>query len=249
MQNNIITLFGYKIFSDELNQIDSELNKKIIINTINPHSYAIAKKDDIFSAALKESDILLPDGIGIVYASSLINNINITRITGYDLLIHLILLLNKNSGKCFFMGTDTETLVKIKKRLKNECPKIKVDYYAPPYSQSFTKTENSQIIEKINSFSPDILFVSMTAPKQEKWVHKNKSLINAKMFCSIGAAFDFYAGTAKRPSQFWIDRNLEWLIRFLRSPIKYWQRNIISLPIFIKDVYKTKFKSLFQNIN
>lgn len=237
-------ILGYKIYSDSLDKIYIPKNGKLVVNTINPHSYVVAKKDDLFQVALQNSDILLPDGIGIVYASKWLNNINIARITGYDLFKQMLVLLNETNGKCFFMGTNDETLLKIKNKIGTEFPKIKVGYYAPPFTESFAKDENQQIIEIVNAFNPDILFVGLTAPKQEKWVHKNKSILNAKVYCSIGAAFDFYSGVRNRPHKFWRDKGLEWLIRFSKNPIRFWKRNIISLPVFLKDVIKTKIKLL-----
>ena len=126
---------------------------------------------------------------------------------------------------------------------RSEFPIIKVGYHAPPYTELFTEDENQKIIEAVNAFNPDILFVGLTAPKQEKWAHKNKSLLNIKAICSIGAAFDFYSGVRYRPSKFWRDRGLEWLMRFFSSPLRFWTRNILSMPIFLKDVMKAKINS------
>lgn len=243
MNYKTTSILGYQIFSDSLDKIDILKKEQLIINTINPHSYVVGKKDAIFQAALQNANILLPDGIGIVYASKWLNKIKIDRIAGYDLLIQMLLKLNNINGKCFFMGTNDETLLKIKNKIKTEFPKIKVGCYAPPFTDSFTKDENQQIIKKINAFNPVILFVGLTAPKQEKWVQSNKSTINAKVYCCIGAAFDFYSGAKKRPSNFWIDLRLEWFVRFLYSPIRFWKRNIISMPIFLKDVIKAKINS------
>jgi N-acetylglucosaminyldiphosphoundecaprenol N-acetyl-beta-D-mannosaminyltransferase len=103
------------------------------------------------------------------------------------------------------------------------------------------------MISAINNFAPDILFVGMTAPKQEKWVYLNKSQINAKIICSIGAVFDFYSGNIKRPNQFWINLGLEWLIRFLKEPRRLFNRNFISTPLFLFYVLKAKLFLLLKS--
>ena len=244
MNYKTTSILDYEIFSDSLDKINLPKNSKLVINTINPHSYVVAKKDDIFQAALRDSDILLPDGIGIVYASRYLNKIKIAQITGSDLLIHMLKILNEINGKCFFMGANDETLLKLKNNIRYDFPKIEVGHFAPSYTDSFTETENKHIIDKVNSFSPDVLFVGLTAPKQEKWVHHNKVILNSKVFCSIGAVFDFYSGIRIRPRRFWRDNGLEWLIRVSKNPIRLWKRTIISLPIFLKDVMKTKIKLL-----
>ncbi len=114
----------------------------------------------------------------------------------------MLIKLNEINGKCFFMGSNDNTLLKIKNRIRIEFPKIKVNCYAPPYKKSFNKDENQSIIENINAINPEILFIGLTALKQEKWVYKNKSFLNTKVICSIGAVFDFYSGTRMRPHDF-----------------------------------------------
>ena len=235
-------VMNYEIFIQNLDDINS--NYKQIINTINPHSYITAKKDLQFSKALNQSDILIPDGSGIVLAAKLINNQKITKITGQDLHDFLLEKMEEKNGKVFYMGSSRETLMKIEKRMSKEFPNISVSSFSPPFKSQFTEEENDMIIEKINSFDPDILFIGMTAPKQEKWLYQNKDRLNYTVACSVGAVFDFYAGTIKRPSKLWINLHLEWLIRFLKEPRRLWKRNLISLPLFLFDilVYKLKIK-------
>lgn len=234
------SIFDYKI-SNSLPIIAWKC--QFVINTINPHSYCIAKSDLKFREALKSSDVLLPDGIGIVFATKWILGKTISKISGSDL--HDFMLQNaiKDNLKIFYMGSSTETLEKIKFRLNSEYPSIKAGFYSPPFSIEFSEEDNSEILSYINSFAPDILFVGMTAPKQEKWVNENKSKINVKTICCIGAVFDFYAGTIKRPHPFWIKMRLEWFIRLIKEPRRLARRNFISTPIFIFDVLKEKFSS------
>lgn len=227
---------GYQIYADDVSHIRLTRNKQII-NTINPHSYVMAKDDKDFSKALHDSDVLLPDGSGIVLAAKQINKEKIGKISGSDLHAYLIDLLDKKKGKVFYMGSTGTTLVKIKERLNCEHPNILAEFYSPPYKTVFSKEENKKILYAINHFKPDILFIGMTAPKQEKWVAAHKDRIDTSMICSIGAVFDFYAGTIKRPSQLWLDLHLEWLLRFLKEPIRLWKRNFISTPLFLKDLF------------
>jgi N-acetylglucosaminyldiphosphoundecaprenol N-acetyl-beta-D-mannosaminyltransferase len=233
----MISFLGYSI---NTSLSISNKQQKLIINTINPHSFCEAKRDNQFKKVLIASDILLPDGIGIVFAVKLLLGINIYKISGSDLHLFLLQKANKDGLKIFYMGSSQETLNKIKFRLNIEFPNCIVDFYSPPYKNNFSNEDNLNMISAINNFEPDILFVGMTAPKQEKWVYLHKSQINTKIICSIGAVFDFYAGNIKRPSQFWINLGLEWFIRFLKEPFRLFKRNFISTPIFIFHVLKTK---------
>ncbi|QYH38976.1 WecB/TagA/CpsF family glycosyltransferase [Algoriphagus sp. NBT04N3] len=233
-----MNLLGYKI-KLELPSLDN--STILIINTINPHSYCVAKKDKDFSLALTSSDYLIPDGVGIVLASYFLNNQKIQKISGFDLHIHFLnLLQSRGGGRVFYLGASEGTLSLIKKRLKEDFPTLEVKTYSPPFKNKFTEEENQDMILDINRFDPDVLFVGMTAPKQEKWVYQHKSQLKAKVVCSIGAVFDFYAGTVKRPSQFWIDLGLEWFPRFIKEPKRLWRRNLISTPQFIFEVLRAK---------
>lgn len=240
-QNNKLKLMTYEIYIGDLETLD--IDQKLVINTLNPHSYIVAKKDTVFQDALRKSDILIPDGSGIVLASKLIKKRKILKVSGADLHEYLLNELNARKKKCFYMGSSESTLKKIRKRIVKEYPNITVETYSPPYKTTLSEEDNNIIISRINTFKPDVLFVGMTAPKQEKWVYQHKAVLNANIICSIGAVFDFYAGTVERSSQFWIDNHLEWLPRFFNDPKRLWKRNFVSTPLFLRDVLLDKFKN------
>ena len=103
------------------------------------------------------------------------------------------------------------------------------------------------MVEKINVFKPDVLFIGMTAPKQEKWAHEHFDRLDVGHVCCIGAVFDFYAGTVKRPPQWMINLGLEWLGRLLKEPKRMWYRYLISSPVIYIDIIKYKVKRLFNS--
>jgi len=236
-----IKIMGYSIFNDELSSINIAESNKQIVNTLNPHSYVTAKNDNTFKQALLSSDTLIADGSGIVIAAKQIQQKNIKKIAGTDLHLYLLQQLNISNGTAFYMGASQITLKKIKERLAIEFPNVIVESYSPPYKDIFTTDENKVILDKVNSVNPDVLFVGMTAPKQEKWLYQNKASLNFKVASSIGAVFDFYAGTVVRPSNFWIKSHLEWLPRLLKEPRRLWRRNFISTPLFLFEMLLYKF--------
>lgn len=243
-QFKIVELFGFSV-DTSIDDLHIK-NEKTIINTINPHSYCVAKKDDDFINALRSSDILLPDGIGIVIAARFLRGKKIKRIAGYDVFNHLMNVLNDKSGSCFFLGASEETLKLIKEKAKVEHPNVSLNTYSPPYKTEFTLADSEKMYDIVNKYKPDVLFVGMTAPKQEKWVHGYKHQLDAKIICSIGAVFDFYAGNVKRPHKFWINMGLEWLPRFIKEPRRLAERNLISTPKFILEMLSFKmFKKGF----
>ncbi|SDW69763.1 WecB/TagA/CpsF family glycosyltransferase [Flavobacterium degerlachei] len=234
----------FAIFDNSLEELP---NKKMLINTINAYSYVMTKKDALFKEALINCEILIPDGVSVVLAVKLLFGRKITKIAGADLFFYEMNKLNKTGGKCFFLGSSQDTLDKIVAKAKMEFPKIQVEVFSPPYKPTFSEEENAEMISRVNAYNPDVLFVGMTAPKQEKWAytHYDKLNINAHIG-SIGAVFDFYAGTVDRPSPFWINLGLEWFIRLIKEPKRMWKRYLYYGPIFIKMIVEQKLKQLFK---
>jgi N-acetylglucosaminyldiphosphoundecaprenol N-acetyl-beta-D-mannosaminyltransferase len=219
-------------------QIDGE--SKIMINTINQYSYCIAERDIVFKEALKTSDILLPDGIGIVKACSYLTGTSIKKIAGAEIHIDLLKQLDQIGGKCFYLGSSEKTLDRISKRIAKEFPSVKTDFYSPPYKSVFNETDIKKMVQQVNLFKPDVVFIGLTAPKQEKLAYQIKDKISTNVICSIGAVFDFYAETINRPSQFWIDSNMEWFVRFAKEPRRMWKRYLYYGVMFAYLIAKKK---------
>jgi N-acetylglucosaminyldiphosphoundecaprenol N-acetyl-beta-D-mannosaminyltransferase len=239
--SDTVQVFDYPVYSGSLCDMKVSGDKPICINTINAYSYVIAKRDVCFKEALQSSDFLLPDGFPIVIAARLLKRRKINKIAGEDVFFYLLNQINKEKGKVFFLGASENTLSKIKSRLQKEFPLIRVDSFSPPFKKEFASEDSRNMVERINLFKPDVLFVGMTAPKQEKWVNKNKQSIDSKIICSIGAVFDFYAKTVKRPSRFWIFLHMEWFVRLLSEPRRLWKRYLWHSPQFMIDVFKVYF--------
>ena len=226
---------GFKVFSDELDLIAINNIHAKVINTISPNSYGISTRDSVFRESLKKSDYLVLDGVYFAIASILLQGKNIKKNQGPDVFDHFINRSEINGSKVFFLGSTPQTLEKIKLRIHNEYPDIEAMYYSPPFKQEFSKDENDEMVEAINKFKPDILFVGMTCPKQEKWSIKNKERIKAGLIISIGNVFDWFAGTQKAIHPIWYKLRMAWLVRvFLRPEI--FKRNIGNQMKFFADV-------------
>lgn len=237
-----IPCLDYPVFADDIRLLYPAPNSARIINTINAYSYVMAKNDPVFCDALKQSDILLPDGFPIVLAVRLLQKKRIKKIAGEDAFLFLMNQMQRVSGKVFFLGSSPHNLRLMAQRAKDDFPNVICQSYSPPFKEQFSKEDNDTIIQMVNDFHPDVLFVGMTAPKQEKWVFQHKDFLHANVICSIGAVFDFYAQTVKRPSRFWVNLNLEWFIRFVKEPRRLWKRYFIYSPKFFLDVFSAKIK-------
>ena len=271
---------------------------KLLINTINAHSYNTARKDELFAEALTNGDVLIPDGVSIVKACRWIKAKSLPkeRIAGWDLFEFEMNKLEecgmKNvecgvsgeecgmnnssldnsssasadhscSGKrlyepsaklkiqnskfrerpltVMFMGSSEKVLDLIVKRAAEVYPHLKVVTYSPPYKPEFSDEDNKAIIDAINAADPDLLWIGMTAPKQEKWTYSHWNELNIHCHVgTIGAVFDFFAGTVERAPMWWQRHGLEWLYRLLKEPKRMWRRYIIGNTLFLWNMLKEK---------
>lgn len=215
---------------------------RLVINTINAYSWTMTDKYPVFKKALQESDILLPDGVSIVWAARLLTGERIKKTAGADL--HKILLenLQKTEGRCFYLGASNSTLERITHRIRLEYPSVEVATYSPPFKTVFSEEDNVEMHKVINEFKPDVVFVGMTAPKQEIWIHQNYQYIDTHILCGIGAVFDFYAETKKRPPRWMINCGLEWFGRLCMEPSRLWKRYLLYNAVFVWKIFQLYFK-------
>ena len=264
---------------------------KLLINTINAHSYNTARKDKLFAEALTNGDVLIPDGVSIVKACKWIKAKSQPkeRIAGWDLFSFEMGKLERESeerrvkseessgdndnqveGKSkidnsksasadnsklkiqnsklrspqrtvMFMGSSQKVLDLIVKRAAEVYPHLKVVTYSPPYKPEFSDDDNMAIIDAINAADPDLLWIGMTAPKQEKWTYSHWDELNIHCHVgTIGAVFDFFAGTVERAPIWWQCHGLEWLYRLLKEPKRMWRRYIIGNALFLWNMLKEK---------
>lgn len=214
---------------------------KLLINTINAHSYNTALKDPLFAEALMKGDVLIPDGASIVMACRKLKAKSqpLERIAGWDLFSFEMEKLNKRGGKCFFMGSSEKVLGLIRQRVAVDYPNIQVETYSPPYKPEFSKEDNESILEAINQADPDLLWIGMTAPKQEKWTYTHWKELNVHCHVgTIGAVFDFYAGTVKRAPLWWQEHGLEWLYRLIKEPRRMWRRYVLGNVLFLCNIQR-----------
>ncbi len=219
---------------------------KTLINTINAHSFNTAQKDDLFAEALTNGDYLIPDGASIVKACQWVDAKSkpMERIAGWDLFEFEMGRLNEKGGRVMFMGSSEKVLALIKEKAASVYPNLEVVTYSPPYKPEFSDEDNKKIIQAINEANPDLLWIGMTAPKQEKWTYSHWKELDIHCHVgTIGAVFDFFAGTSQRAPLWWQEHSLEWLYRLVKEPKRMWRRYVIGNPLFIWNVLKEKRKA------
>ena len=220
---------------------------KVLINTINAHSYNTAQEDETFAEALRKGDYLIPDGASIVKACRWLKAKSQPkeRIAGWDLFAFKMQRLDvrckKDDVRCkvMFLGSSEKVLALIRERAAVDYPHLDIITYSPPFKPEFSDEENHAMIGAVNRADPDLLWIGMTAPKQEKWTYRHWDELDIHCHCgTIGAVFDFYAGTVKRAPLSWQRHSLEWLHRLLMEPGRMWRRYIIGAAKFIYYISK-----------
>ena len=146
----------------------------------------------------------------------------------------------------FFLGSTEDTLTAICERMSKDWPNIRVaGIFSPPFKATFSDEDIELMVHRINMVEPDVLWVGMTAPKQEEWIYKVLPQLNVRFAAAVGAVFDFYTGRIKRPHPLFRRLGLEWLPRLLQEPGRLWRRTFASAPIFLWHVFYAKIKSFF----
>jgi N-acetylglucosaminyldiphosphoundecaprenol N-acetyl-beta-D-mannosaminyltransferase len=206
--------------------------RQFVFACANPHSLVTARNDAAFREALEATDAVVADGVGCRWGAMLSGVALGPRITGFDFFSAMMASLDGARGRAFFFGSSDTSLQLIRQRSSRDFPHVTVGTLSPPFG-CWPEEENERMLEEIRAFRPDVLWVGMTAPKQEKWVASHAGALPVPVVASIGAVFDYYAGVVYRAPA-WICRlGLEWLYRLPREPKRLWRRTFISAPAFL----------------
>ena len=228
--------------------LDAKKNKKkTYILTCNVDHVVQTTKDKEFAEIYSNADLVVADGVPIIWASKLLKKPLKQKISGSDILPVLGKEFEKHEITLFFLGAAEGVAQKAAGNLKIQFPNIKiVGCYSPPYGFEKNEEENKKILEMIKSAKPDVLMVGVGAPKQEKWIYKYYKQYDVPVSIGVGATFDFIAGKVKRAPVFMQKIGLEWFWRFLQEPRRLFKRYFIQdsiyLILFIKEFISSYFK-------
>ncbi|WP_415298640.1 WecB/TagA/CpsF family glycosyltransferase [Clostridium perfringens] len=224
-------LLGYKIFSDNKEELLKEIENKKRVNIIsgNPEVlYNGIKNEFLRNSFTKEDALIIPDGVGTLLAAK-INGIDITeKIAGIEVMNMLLEEARDKNLKVFLLGAKEEILIKCKEKIKENYDGINI----VGSNNGFFDLDNcDDLIEKINESKADILFVAMGAPRQEVFIEKYKDKLCCKIFMGVGGSFDVFAGNVNRAPQFMINIGMEWLYRVAKEPWRI--KRLGSIPKFL----------------
>lgn len=200
--------------------------------TANVHTIMTGYYDKSYRRAINSADLSVPDGMPVVWGASAMGISLKERVYGPDLLLALCQESETRGYRHFFYGATEPVLSKLRANLTKRFPKLVVaGTYAPPF-RPLTNEEDREVVRMINVAEPDIVWIGLGAPKQERWMHDHRSSVKGVMI-GVGAAFDFLSGTKGQAPRAMQRCGLEWLYRLLTEPRRLWRRYLIYNPLFL----------------
>ena len=206
------------------------------------NSILAARKQPHVQAIYNASEWVICDGVPVKWAAGFLGTPIVERITGLDLLPDLVQLAAEKNFSLFLLGASPGVGALLKNKIESIYPNVLVKgIYVPPFMQVFTAEENKKMLDAVNQAQPDILLVSLTAPKQDIWIAEHKHLLQVPLSIGIGGAFEVMAGLVPRAPKWMHRAGLEWLYRLLQEPKRMYRRYLIEAPLFIPLIIRQKF--------
>jgi len=219
---------------DQLEQwICAPLERVRFVVATGFHGMWEAHRNAEFKRLLNGADMFCPDGIAPVWLSRLQGEPLCGRIPGPDLLEAFVGRAHEKGYSSFFLGDSAETLAALEARSQAEFPGHRIAGLLSPPFRALTPQENAQIVETINRSRPDVLWVALGLPKQERWIYEHLDRLRVPVAVAVGAAFGFFSRRVRRAPEWMGNYGLEWLWRLATEPRKVWRRDIIDGPRFL----------------
>ena len=190
-------------------------------------------RDPELRAILNGADLWVPDGIAPVAIARMRGYRNVVRTPGVEIMKEFLGLADREGHSSYFYGDTDDTLDRMRKHLEERYPGHRVaGTFSPPF-RILSASEDDTVTARINASEPDIVWVGLGMPKQDRWAYEHKIRLNAKIVVGVGAAFAFLAGKVKRVPRWIGDSGLEWVWRFAMEPRKLWRRDLMDGPRFL----------------
>jgi N-acetylglucosaminyldiphosphoundecaprenol N-acetyl-beta-D-mannosaminyltransferase len=210
-----------------------ECNQKNYICVTGVHGIIESQKSEMLRSIHNSAGLVTPDGMPLVWISKLKGNYQTSRVYGPDLMLSVCEYSVSKGYRHFFYGGAEGVPEKLSEILKGKFPGIQIaGAYSPPF-RSYGSLESPDVLEQINRSKPDIVWVGLSTPKQERWMADHRENIIAPVLIGVGAAFDFNTGLKKQAPRWIQSIGMEWLFRLLSEPKRLWKRYLFNNPTFV----------------
>ena len=216
----------------------ASLNQKTVIGHVNTRAMNFAYELPWYRKFFNDADLVFCDGFGVILGAKMLGYSmqSSHRMTCPDYIENLILACERENLSLFLLAGQPGVVDKAIAKMKASAPNLRVAGHHGHFEKS--GPQNDEVVDLINSFKPDVLYIGFGMPLQEKWILDNFDHLEARVFLPLGACLDFYTDTVYRGPRWMTDRGLEWLSRLLVEPNRLWKRYIVGNPLFFYRVLK-----------
>ena len=214
-----------------LNAIDARSGSYVV--TPNPEIVMMARTDSALAQAIDHAEMVLPDGIGVIYGAKILGTPLQEKLPGIDFAQNLMIQLAQRNGSVFLFGAKPGVAELAGEKLAQKYEGLVIAGTCDGYFQ-----DDAPIIEQINSVHPDLLLVCLGAPKQELWMEQHSGELNVGLMAGLGGSLDVFAGVTQRAPEIWQKLGLEWMYRLLKEPKRIVR--MMKLPQFVLCVMKKR---------
>ncbi|WP_277631437.1 WecB/TagA/CpsF family glycosyltransferase [Atopococcus tabaci] len=204
--------------------------QKTFVVTANPEIVMYAHAHPEYADILSEADFIAPDGIGVVKASRVLNTPIKERVPGYELMLDLLDVADREGHRVYFLGARQEVIEKLVATVPVKWPGLTLAGWHHGY---FDHTDE-KMMDRVHSTHPDLIFVALGYPAQEQWIHDYMKQADKGLAMGVGGSFDVLSGTTKRAPK-WVRKfHVEWLYRLVKQPSRW--RRMLAIPRFLGSV-------------
>lgn len=232
-------------YAEVLDAFDAaiEQRRKIFVCCAPASSLVFARRNPELRRAYENAEIVTPDGKGVVLAARVLGEQIDDRVYGPDLM-QLQLERSAAGGRSVWLygGFDDAALAELEATLLDRHPGLRISGSWSPPHRDLTAAETDDLVDRINTDAPDIVWVGLGSPKQEIWMNELRERLDAPVLCGVGAAFDFAIGRVDQAPSWMQKAGLEWLFRLLKDPKRLFGRYLTTLPVFVVLVLSQRLR-------
>lgn len=207
--------------------------------TPNPEIVMVCNEDQEAWDAVASAALVLPDGIGVVYGARLLGRPLPAKVSGADFALKMFQRMAGTGRSVYLLGAKPGVAELAGRKLAEAFPGLVIAGAADGYFR-----EDGPVIDAVNAAAPDMLLVCLGAPKQEKWMYRNRDKLRVPLMAGLGGSLDVYAGIVERAPERWQRWGLEWLYRLKKEPRRF--KRMLKLPDFLLCVLGRRLRELFS---
>ncbi len=224
-------------------------NRREYVCVTGVHGVIESQDDAELKTIHNSAGMVTPDGMPMVWCGRYAGMSSMARVCGRDLMLDVMYASEKRGWRHYFYGAAPGVAEELGQRMKRLYPGIEVvGAFSPPYRE-LEPVEIDEVASMINTAQPDIVWVGLSTPKQERWMHRFRDFLDAPVLIGVGAAFDMHTGRVPE-APLWMQRaGLEWLFRLLTEPKRLWRRYITMIPRFIVSIARRRPRLISDGVD